>query len=70
MFTLPSYSRGPRRVVPSRRGFTIIELITTLSLITVMTSVMAPQINLNRFRLNSSRNKLTRVIIDSKSKAL
>ncbi|MCH7533963.1 MAG: prepilin-type N-terminal cleavage/methylation domain-containing protein [Gemmatimonadetes bacterium] len=70
MFTLPSYSRGPRRVVPSRRGFTIIELITTLSLITVMTSVMAPQINLNRFRLNSALNEVASVVIASKSKAI
>ncbi len=70
MFTLCICSRGPRLVVPSRRGFTIIELITTLSLIAVMTSIVAPQINLSRFRLDSALNEVASAVIASKSQAI
>ena len=62
--------QGPRRVGPSRRGFTLAELITTLTLVGVMTSVAAPRINITKFRLNSALNEVASVVIAAKSKAI
>ncbi|GMR14325.1 MAG: hypothetical protein BMS9Abin29_2574 [Gemmatimonadota bacterium] len=62
--------QGSRRVGPSRRGFTIAEVVTTLSLVGVMTSIAAPRINLTKFRLNSALHETASVVTASKSKAI
>ena len=70
MSTLRGFSRAPRRDGPSRCGYSIIELITVMVMIAVMTSIAAPRINLGRFRLNSALNEVASAVAASKSRAI